>query len=466
MSSLLVPRQQAAASASFGLHKQLEDSLVYSQSSYASTSELSQSRDSYLSLSHASFSYLIEAPEVKLPRMQGVLRVPAKKSRWFSWRKKVPLVECWVRFNGRELVWHKSSGNGTYKPTPLGSVELVSSVRFLFQDLSPETFAIVDCASDDAKTRFLFIADNEKQKNAWLEVLCQAISIQDWFSGFQLGQLLGSGASSQVHALKDVSTNSTYAIKSIETEGHPENAELAANEIEILRLLPSSAHLTKLYKVVEDHRGRIGLVMPYHRGGNLADRIQRLGLISIDTAVSRLAAGKQLAKALVSALGALHGSDIVHLDVKPANILFHAREDGMDRMILADFGFAHRLSKSTDREDDDVSTRGTVGYMAPELIQYQFGQASQEAPAPLTPAADVFSAGVVLYQLLLGCAPFQGPTSDKIVERMMQGQMVRPMAQWNLVDPHAQDFVLSMLARDPKTRATIAELEAHPWLVS
>ncbi|RHY20674.1 hypothetical protein DYB32_009982 [Aphanomyces invadans] len=471
-------------------------------SSYSSVSyALSEMSASYMDESTATlvvplpstFDKLVTASSIKLPRKQGVLQIPTTASRWMPWRKKaVTWVDCWVTFNGRELSWFKSTGHGLYKSTPVCSLDLSTSMRVQFHDLTAEMFAIVEVgcsnhstthrtlgrrksSSSDGttKTRHVFTAASAADKLSWLQVLSEALHIQDWFAGFQVGPLLGQGGSSQVHLLTDTASESTFALKSIETHNRPDNAELASNEIEILQLLATcgskswvGAHTTKLYKTVEDHTGRIGLVMAYHRGGNLSDRIAQGGLLALRNCMAREEAAKRLAYTLLSTLHELHTLGVLHLDIKPANILFHDTNDDVGKMILADFGFAHRIALHDPEVDDDAppTTRGTVGYMAPELVEYQFGRNTLDGSPPLTPAADVFSAGVVLFEFLVGFAPFHSSQSDKVIERMLRGHMVRPQAQWGLVSAEGQRFLLAMLARTPSHRPTVADLLSQPWL--
>ncbi|KAF0700824.1 Aste57867_8675 [Aphanomyces stellatus] len=422
------------------------------------------SHDSYLPLA-ASFDHLTAADVVRMPRMQGVLRVPAKTFKWFSWRRHTSThVDCWVSFDGYTLQWFLSCGRGVYKSTPRGSVTLASSsARFQLQDLAPEySFALVDLSSSPTPTRHVFSAGNASAKRAWLDALGGALVVHNWYASFEVGPVLGRGGSSHVALVTEKATGATYALKSIDTRRH---ADVAANEIAAMKRLPPSRHVTQLLQVIHDTYA-IGLVMSYHRGGHLGDRIGAAGRLDAASSASREAAASRLGRTLLTTLGQLHSVGLVHLDVKPANILFHRPGDDASTMILADFGFAHWTRDDETEDDLTASTRGTVGYMAPELVEYQFGStASASPPPPLAPAADVFSAGVVLFHMLFGFAPFQGTTPDSIVRRVLNGHMTRPASLWHLVSPDAQAVLETMLARDPTERATVETLLAHRWFV-
>jgi serine/threonine-protein kinase len=133
-----------------------------------------------------------------------------------------------------------------------------------------------------------------------------------------------------------------------------------------------------------DHEGRAYLVMRLMSGGTLADRIKDgpMPLRACARALSRVA----------SALDAAHGIDLIHRDVKPANILF----DGDGRAFLSDFGVA-KIAREADAAGDGRMV-GTPRYMSPEQAQN----------FPVDPRSDIYSLGVVAYHAVTGRAPFDG----------------------------------------------------------
>jgi serine/threonine protein kinase len=135
---------------------------------------------------------------------------------------------------------------------------------------------------------------------------------------------------------------------------------------------------------------------------------------------------------LISGLHALHSHEILHLDIKPENILFENNEIDA-RIKITDFGLSKMFSNINEKDSkmptmDEINERlkafqesgvldrdrlrGTVGYMAPELIL--MGHSSK--------ATDVFAAGVVLYILLCGHPPFQSKSNREILEKTAKGQ--------------------------------------------
>jgi serine/threonine-protein kinase len=178
------------------------------------------------------------------------------------------------------------------------------------------------------------------------------------------------------------------------------------------------------------------LVMEYLPGETLADRLDRVRL--------PMAQAVQCARDLASALGAAHKERLVHRDVKPANVL-HA---GENRWKLADFG----IVRVPDSELTQVGIfMGTPGYAPPEAIR----------DGVYTAQADVFAWGAVLYELLSGKVPYEGPDTHTTNGYVMRAEAPSPrLIEPGLPEPQAQ-VALRALAHDTKKRyATGTEAEA------
>lgn len=150
-----------------------------------------------------------------------------------------------------------------------------------------------------------------------------------------------------------------------------------------------------------------------------------------------------IAEQCAEVLAATMARGIVHCDIKPGNIMY--TEDG--RVRLLDFGVARMWAGDTGqttRFQDPGAPGGTLAYLAPELLQ-----GSQPAPA-----SDMFSLGVVFYELLAGRHPFLGPTLAATVTRILQEEPPPP-SQWNAAVPDELDAVVcALLAKDPAKRWT------------
>ena len=181
---------------------------------------------------------------------------------------------------------------------------------------------------------------------------------------------------------------------------------------------------------------------------------------------------------LMSALHELHSNDILHLDIKPENILFDT--DAEDAKVkITDFGLSkvynqdHKTSADPKQRNPTMEElsrnlklfqesgvlnrdrlRGTVGYMSPELILA--GHSST--------ATDVWAAGVVLYILLCGRPPFQSRSNREILEKSAKGDYSMDGKDWTLVSAEAKDLVAKMLMVDPDARISCPDILSHPWI--
>jgi len=182
---------------------------------------------------------------------------------------------------------------------------------------------------------------------------------------------------------------------------------------------PNVMHIEKVFQV----GSKFYLVFPLCTGGELYEHVIRRGHFTEEDAAT-------LTRDLISGLHALHERDILHLDIKPENILFESMEENA-RIKITDFGLSRVFSANSDGENsqnaiptmDELNEklkqfseagvlnrdrlRGTIGYMSPELILT--GNSSK--------ATDIFAAGVVLFILLCGHPPFQSKSNREVLER-------------------------------------------------
>jgi serine/threonine-protein kinase len=169
------------------------------------------------------------------------------------------------------------------------------------------------------------------------------------------------------------------------------------------------------------------LVMEYLPGETLADRLDR-GRVPLPLTF-------ECAREIAGALARAHRQRIVHRDVKPANVL----DAGDGRWKLADFGIA-RLP------DSDLTQHGTFmgtpGYSPPEAIR----------EGRYTPQADVFAWGALLYELLTGHIPYEGPDTETTNKKVLQAEPPHPQTRDPSVPAPLADVAMRALAHDPARR--------------
>lgn len=152
---------------------------------------------------------------------------------------------------------------------------------------------------------------------------------------------------------------------------------------------------------------------------------------------------QKIAKQLVQALHYLHSNRVIHRDMKPQNILVGAH----GRVKLCDFGFARAMSCNTVVL---TSIKGTPLYMAPELVK--------EQPYDLT--VDLWSLGVILYELLVGQPPFYTNSIYSLVNHIVKDPVEYPAN----ISPDLRSFLQGLLRKDPRQRLSWPDLLQHPFV--
>jgi len=249
--------------------------------------------------------------------------------------------------------------------------------------------------------------------------------------GYQVTRLLQHGGMADVYLGTQTSLQRPVAIKVLAADRSQGEETIARFEHEariIARL--DHPHIVGIYDVGTTADGRLYYTMPYLPRGDLGDRrVDESGVVA-------------LLRALCGALGYAHEHGIVHRDVKPGNILFDQR----DRPLLADFGIA-LTTRDMSRVTREGSTIGSGGYMSPE----------QARGLPLDGRADLYSLGVVAYELLSGDLPFHGPDTLS----MALAHVEEPIPRLSAQRARWQAFIDTAMAKNPEDRfATAAQMAA------
>ncbi len=221
---------------------------------------------------------------------------------------------------------------------------------------------------------------------------------------FEVIGLLGEGATAQVYRVRHRALGTEHALKLLTATRSGLRSRLLQEGQVQARLRHDN--LVAVTDIIE-HDGRAGLVMEYISGSSLEAALHRHGRMDVDAAMA-------LFLPILSAVEAAHDAGILHRDLKPANILLADTPEGVVPKVT-DFGIAKVLNDSSPGQRGQTRVglaMGTPGYMAPE----QWADSSS-----VDARADIFSLGVVLYELLTGQLPFTGSTSLDLLGATMAG---------------------------------------------
>ena len=247
---------------------------------------------------------------------------------------------------------------------------------------------------------------------------------------YRVDKLIGVGGMAEVYRCVSLSSGRIVALKVLKKE-YNNNAEfLRRFEREAQAVLTlSHENIVRSYSVGED-QGYHYIVMEYVSGSTLKSLIQKEGMLPVKQAVD-------IACQLLGALEHAHENGFIHRDVKPQNVLINTK--GMAK--LADFGIAREADAST-MTFAGTNVIGSVHYISPE-------QARGEA---VTAESDIYSMGIVLYEMITGQVPFQGDTTVSIALKHLQLEM-RPPIQLRRHMPKAlNDVIMKATAKEPQQR--------------
>nr|XP_034187178.1 serine/threonine-protein kinase SIK3-like isoform X6 [Osmia lignaria] len=252
---------------------------------------------------------------------------------------------------------------------------------------------------------------------------------------YELEKTIGKGNFAVVKMATHVVTKSKVAIKIIDkTKLNEENLAKIFREVHIMKRL-RHPHIIRLYQVMETEK-MIYLVTEYAPGGEIFDHLVRNGRMPEPEA-------RRIFRQIVLAVRYLHHQRVVHRDLKAENLLL----DADNNIKLADFGFSNEYTPGVP-----LSTWcGSPPYAAPEIFEGKHYDG---------PRADVWSLGVVLYVLVCGALPFDGPTMQLLRSVVISGKFRIPF----FMSAECEKLIRHMLVVEPERRLSISQILAHSWM--
>lgn len=287
-----------------------------------------------------------------------------------------------------------------------------------------------------------FSADTSEQYHDWFTALRYASekSIKDYYA---FVKTLGEGHFGKVLLAKDRRTREKFAVKVIRKDNTELRAQtLIQRELDILRLV-NHQNVVRLYDLF-DTQDKLYFVLEYMSGGALYEVLSAHNVHFSEERASCIL------KNILQGLSYLHAKGIVHRDVKPENILTTAKQWPFTSK-LADFGLSNFLD--TGALESKV---GTPYFCAREVVTNEtYGT-----------KADLWSLGVVAYEMLSGRKPFEGSHTKSVLYAILDGRYHFPPHEWANISIEARDFISRLICIDVERRMSANEALMHPWIVN
>ncbi|XP_026770257.2 serine/threonine-protein kinase 17A isoform X3 [Pangasianodon hypophthalmus] len=215
------------------------------------------------------------------------------------------------------------------------------------------------------------------------------------------------------------------------------------HEIAVLELASSCHRVVNLHAVYEMPSEMV-LVLEFAAGGEIFNRC----VAERDEAFKEEDV-KRLMRQILEGVAFLHKNNVVHLDLKPQNILLTS-DNPLGDIKIVDFGLSRMVSSNQEIRE----IMGTPEYVAPEVLNYE----------PISTATDMWSIGVLAYVMLTGTSPFLGADKQETFLNISQINVSYTEEELEWLDKAAIHFIKSLLIKEPEDRATAEQCLKHQWL--
>jgi serine/threonine-protein kinase len=264
---------------------------------------------------------------------------------------------------------------------------------------------------------------------------------------YRVDALIGRGGMGHVFAATDLDAGTQVAVKVV--------SRVNVDDILLMRLHREAAaaeriqseFVPRVFEVSGTDEGETFFVMERLHGEPLSVRIRKGGILSWPDVFH---IGEDILRGLIDA----HASGVIHRDLKPSNVFLAKRDDSMRAMIL-DFGVCKMVGVDDERLTGTGESIGTVAYMAPEQIR---------GAARVDERADLYAFGVLVFEMLSGRLPHEGPSQMAILASKLESAPTRLREVSRVAMPEGTDeLVMRAVARDPSARFSTAEELLAAW---
>ena len=248
---------------------------------------------------------------------------------------------------------------------------------------------------------------------------------------YQIIRTIGEGGMANVYLAHDLILDRDVAVKILRGDLADDEKFVRRFQREAISASSlSHPNIVEMYDVGEDN-GKYYIVMEYVDGKTLKSLIKKRGGLTLPEVID-------IMTQLTSAIACAHDSNIIHRDIKPQNVLI--KEDGIVK--ITDFGIAMALNSNELTQTNSVM--GSVHYLPPE-------QANGKGA---TVKSDIYSLGIVMFELLTGKVPFKGENAVEIAIKQMKNQIPSVCNINSLIPQSVENIILKACAKNPKNRYT------------
>ncbi|XP_069854207.1 serine/threonine-protein kinase 17A [Dipodomys merriami] len=259
------------------------------------------------------------------------------------------------------------------------------------------------------------------------------------------GRELGRGKFAVVRKCVKKDSGKEFAAKFMRKRRKGQDCRMEIiHEIAVLELAQDNPWVINLHEVYETPSEMI-LVLEYAAGGEIFDQC-----VADREDAFKEKDVQRLMRQILEGVHFLHTHHVVHLDLKPQNILLTS-ESPLGDIKIVDFGLSRIMQNSEELRE----IMGTPEYVAPEILSYD----------PISLATDMWSIGVLTYVMLTGISPFLGDDKQETFLNISQMNLSYSEEEFDGVSESAIDFIKKLLVRKPEERSTAEECLKHPWLI-
>ena len=285
---------------------------------------------------------------------------------------------------------------------------------------------------------------------------------------------LGKGSFGAVYKVIQISSGTIKAMKVIKKESinYQDDERVFLKEIEILKKIEHPS-IIKIYEYYTDDVN-FYIITEYVGGGELYDAIVKCKKFNEQKAA-------YIIKQILSALNYLHSYDIVHRDIKPENMLVEKNskktinknnknteiiilngnkkndsiidedDDEFIKIKIIDFGTSNYI-----KDNKNLTLKvGSPYYIAPEVLKKNYNK-----------KCDIWSAGIILYVMLIGKLPFHGKNTEELLNNISKGVYKKSGPEWEAISSNAKDLIINMLESNPEKRFSAQKCLDHPFILN